>query len=48
MVKNNNNNKDEFLFILGLIKLTFDQPGVSMFWPAAVYGDGGGAIAPCP
>ena len=28
--------KGEFRCILGLIKSTFDWPGVSIFWPAAV------------
>jgi len=29
--------KSEFLCILGLMKPTFQRPGVSIFWPAAVW-----------
>ena len=38
--------KKEFWCVLGLTKPTFDRPGVSIFWPAAVLGREGEAIAP--
>ena len=38
--------KGAFWSILGLIKPTFDRPGVSIFLPAVVWGGGDRPIAP--